>query len=174
MARTTRTSDGDTPAKVLPPDATATAGNGVAPPDEISAEDFPAPDGGTREACDDFDSLENFALPQDFDPGVLEEDPPVVVRKPSAWDFFRVHPDPAMTLTVGIAEVALLDALVGQMIRRPFRGPRRVTSEPMTPEKRIEIRAFARAHPELTQTQIALALSVNQGRVSETLHGFRE
>jgi hypothetical protein len=29
-----------------------------------------------------------------------------MVRRPSAWDYFRVHPDPAMTLAVGVVEIA--------------------------------------------------------------------
>jgi hypothetical protein len=78
------------------------AGNGAA----ITASDFAAPDDAGEAVSDDFDNLESFALPQDFNPGVLEEDPPVMVRKPSPWDFFRVHPDPAMSLLVGIVEIA--------------------------------------------------------------------
>jgi hypothetical protein len=99
----------------------AVGGNGSDPPPSPSttatapdsdggfgdASEFAAPDdGATRhDAGDDFDSIDKFALPQDFNPGVDEEDPPVMVRKPSAWDFFRVHPDPAMTLSVGIVEI---------------------------------------------------------------------
>jgi hypothetical protein len=55
--------------------------------------------------ADDFDSLESFALPQDFDPGVEEEDPPVSCRKPGPFDFFRVHPDSAWSANVGIVEL---------------------------------------------------------------------
>jgi hypothetical protein len=59
----------------------------------------------TTPGADDFDSLESFALPQDFDPGVEEEDPPVSCRKPGPFDFFRVHPDPAWSANVGIVEL---------------------------------------------------------------------
>jgi hypothetical protein len=72
-----------------------------------------------------------------------------------------------------LGEIQLLNALILELCRRRHAGPRRVTSERMTPEKRMEIREYARAHPELTQTEITLHLNVNQGRVSETLHGFR-
>jgi hypothetical protein len=73
---------------------------------EFDMSEFLEGDQREERAVDDFDCLETFALPQDFNPGVLEEDPPVVVRRPGAWDYFRVHPDPAMTLTVGIVEIA--------------------------------------------------------------------
>jgi hypothetical protein len=72
------------------------------------------------------------------------------------------------------AEVALLEHVIVELWRRRHFGPRRVTSEKMTPEKREEIRAYRRAHPSLSQTEIATALHVNQGRVSEALHGWRQ
>jgi hypothetical protein len=105
---------------VPPPDPEAAiGGNGAHPPkrpleaapDDIGPDDigdaseFAAPDDETagRGIGDGFDSLDGLALPQDFDPGMYEEDPPVEVRKPSAWDFIRVHP--TMTLQVGIIEI---------------------------------------------------------------------
>ncbi len=112
MARQTRASATDRDRDTPPPEAVlkqATDGNGATSDDgaELAARDFAAPDEGMmQKADDDFDNLERFALPQDFNPGVIEDDPPVVVRKPSAWDFFRVHPDPVMTLSVGIVEIA--------------------------------------------------------------------
>jgi hypothetical protein len=121
MAKT-RTTEADDATKAPPPDPeTATAAgngsNGAASPNETTAlaahgegdasvlSDFITDDDKTEAPADDFDSLESFALPQAFDPSVEEEDPPVGVRKPGPMDFFRVHPDPAMSCNVGIIEL---------------------------------------------------------------------
>ena len=55
-------------------------------------------------ATDDFDRMEDFALAQDFNPNEVEEEPPVARKRPPRDDYFRVHPDPKMTITVGIYE----------------------------------------------------------------------
>jgi hypothetical protein len=43
----------------------------------------------------------------------------------------------------------------------------------VTPELKAEMAAFAKAHPELSQTAIASRFNVNPGRVSEALQGKR-
>jgi hypothetical protein len=89
----------------MPPDA-ATAAAADEPEDNGGMSAFIAEDEGAAETMiDEFDSLESFALPQNFDPGVEEEDPPVSCRRPGPFDFFRVHPDPAMSVNVGILEL---------------------------------------------------------------------
>jgi hypothetical protein len=60
-----------------------------------------------------------------------------------------------------LGEIQLLNALILELCRRRRGGPRRAISERMALEKRMEIREYARARPEL----IALHLNVNQGRV---------
>ncbi|GJE08380.1 hypothetical protein AOPFMNJM_3717 [Methylobacterium jeotgali] len=44
----------------------------------------------------------------------------------------------------------------------------------MTPELRAQIRKFAASFPDLVQSKIAEHFNVSQGRVSETLAGYRE
>lgn len=56
--------------------------------------------------------------------------------------------------------------------RRPVRKAEAI-STPMSDEVADEIRAYAEAHPGLTQALIAIAFGVNQGRVSEALRGKR-
>jgi hypothetical protein len=51
-----------------------------------------------------------------------------------------------------LEEIRRLNLMIAELYRRRHAGPRRATSERMTPEKRMEIREYARAHPELTQT----------------------
>jgi hypothetical protein len=64
--------------------------------------------------------------------------------------------------------------LSDQIARRPSstRGPR--VSARMTPALRAQIKAYAKAHPGLSQMQIAERFNVNSGRVSETLRGKRK
>jgi hypothetical protein len=66
-----------------------------------------------------------------------------------------------------------LDLLRQDTKRRRFAGPRKVVSPKATPELREQIRAFARANPDLAQIEIANKFGVNAGRVSEALHGWR-
>lgn len=64
-------------------------------------------------------------------------------------------------------------ALADELDRR--RGGRRAaaTSTPMSPALRLEIRRYAEAHPDASQSDISRVFNVNPGRVSETLRGFR-
>jgi len=111
MAKNGPTIDAGSAGAQMPPDAAAAAddapdqpgGNGVADDDEFAIEDNPAQPGPEPE--DDFDNPENYALGQDFNPGVREIDAPLACRKPRAFEFFRVNPDPAMTCTVAIVEL---------------------------------------------------------------------
>jgi hypothetical protein len=101
MARTRSSDVTGAPEIPLP----SVEGNGAAEDFEDMSDFIAGHDAAAVGADDDFDSLESFALPQDFDPGVEEEDPPVSARKPGPFDFFRVHPDPAMSANVGIVEL---------------------------------------------------------------------
>ena len=47
------------------------------------------------------------------------------------------------------------------------------TSRKMTSELREAVHAYHAAHPTLSQFAIATHFGINQGRVSETLRGFR-
>jgi hypothetical protein len=88
----------------MPPNA-ATAAAADEPEDNDDMSGFIAEnEGAAATMMDDFDSLESFALPQDFDPRVEEEDRPVSCHKPPRDDYFRVHPGPDMTATVGVFE----------------------------------------------------------------------
>lgn len=65
-----------------------------------------------------------------------------------------------------------LDRLADELDRRKgARSP--VASVPMTPELAAAIRAYAVAHPGVSQATIAEFFKVNQGRVSEALNGKR-
>jgi hypothetical protein len=48
------------------------------------------------------------------------------------------------------------------------------SSTPMTPELREEIRAMKKAHPEMTNQQIANHFNVNQGRVTDACRGKKK
>src|SRR5688572_21118661 len=102
MARATRTSEDEPKAPM--PEPEVARGNGIAE-EEGSLDDYivAAPD--ARLEQDDFDNLERFALPQDFNPDVEEEDPPVPCCNPPKADFFCVNPAPEMTAIVGIVEL---------------------------------------------------------------------
>lgn len=63
--------------------------------------------------------------------------------------------------------------LVSQLIRRPAIRRAPTVSVPLTPELARAIRAYAKAHPDMTEHQISVRFGVNQGRVSEALHGKR-
>lgn len=68
----------------------------------------------------------------------------------------------------------LLDFLVTELWRKKSR--RKVSKPirtPLTPEKKIEIRAFARAHKDMDLQEIANHFNVNPGRVSEIVSGHR-
>jgi hypothetical protein len=67
-----------------------------------------------------------------------------------------------------------LRGLAEETKRRPRVRQAAPRSRPMTPELRAEIRRYAAGHPRATQAEIAAALHVNPGRVSETLGGKRE
>jgi hypothetical protein len=59
-----------------------------------------------------------------------------------------------------------------------MRRRKKVTNAPVasvriTDDLRRQIRAYHRLYPDATQHQIALHFNVNNGRVSETLAGFR-
>jgi hypothetical protein len=54
--------------------------------------------------ADELDSLEEFALEQNFNPNEIEHDPPVPARRPQPDVYFRVRPGDEHTLTVGIYE----------------------------------------------------------------------
>jgi hypothetical protein len=76
----------------------------------------------------------------------------------------------ALSRIHGIAE---LDRLAGELSRRsPVKVAAR-TSSPMTDSLRNEIRAYARANPDMSQVDIAARFTVNPGRVSEALRGRR-
>lgn len=49
-----------------------------------------------------------------------------------------------------------------------------VTSRPMTRTLAVAVRAYAAAHPETSQQQIAAVFHLNNGRISEALRGYRE
>jgi hypothetical protein len=57
--------------------------------------------------------------------------------------------------------------------RKPVR---RTRARQMTPtdERRAEIRSFAAANPDMSEWDIGRRFGLNQGRISEALHGFRK
>ncbi|WP_238278078.1 MULTISPECIES: hypothetical protein [Methylobacterium] len=67
-----------------------------------------------------------------------------------------------------------LAELADELRRRPPTRRAPVSSERMTPELRAQIRKFAASFPDLVQSKIAEHFNVSQGRVSETLAGYRE
>ena len=62
--------------------------------------------------------------------------------------------------------------LADETKRRRHRSVEAV-SVPMTADLARRIRAFAKANPGMAQFQIGQVFNVNQGRVSEALHGER-
>jgi hypothetical protein len=79
----------------------------------------------------------------------------------------------------GLAGEAFLVRSLDRHLRRnrfvkvpPLRGACRA-SRSMTPELAVRIRTMKAENPDMTSQQIADALGVNSGRVSEALHGLR-
>jgi hypothetical protein len=71
----------------------------------VSLDDVAAPQTETGSARDAVLNLDDIRLDQDFDPNEVEEDKSfLVLKKPPKDDYFRIHPDPAMTMNVGIYE----------------------------------------------------------------------
>jgi|SRR3954467_15305208 hypothetical protein len=57
--------------------------------------------------------------------------------------------------------------------RNERRGSRGGSYQRVTPERAAAIRAYAEAHPDLTQHEISVLFEVNNGRISEALNGRR-
>ena len=66
-----------------------------------------------------------------------------------------------------------LNALAGEIARRPSGKRARPSSAPMTDELRDEIRVLKQTNPDISQANIGRAPNTNPGRVSETLKGKR-
>lgn len=66
-----------------------------------------------------------------------------------------------------------MDLLEARLRRRSPSRRAKITSRRMTPLLRAEIRTMAAEHPEMAMHEIAAALQVNVGRVSEVLAGRR-
>lgn len=66
-----------------------------------------------------------------------------------------------------------LDRLADQLNRRNSGRRSPAASVPMTSELAAAIRAYAVAHPGVSQATIAEFFKVNQGRVSEAINGKR-
>jgi hypothetical protein len=64
-----------------------------------------------------------------------------------------------------------LDLIEARLRRRSPSRRAKITSRRMTPALRAEIRAMAEKHSEMAMHEIAAALKVNVGRVSEVLAG---
>ncbi|HEX2338128.1 MAG TPA: hypothetical protein VHI72_16830 [Hyphomicrobiaceae bacterium] len=73
-------------------------------------------------------------------------------------------------------EIHRLEELINQLTCRRLASPgsRRAVFPRATPELRAEIHEYARAHPDLAQSEIALHFGINPGRLSECLHGWRQ
>lgn len=71
----------------------------------------------------------------------------------------------------GIHGLPELSEIADGLRRRPptRKAPR--SSVPMTAELAVEIRAYAKARPGLTQAAIGRVFNVNPGRVSEAIAG---
>lgn len=63
--------------------------------------------------------------------------------------------------------------LADETKRRSSRGLKPYNAVPITPELAREIRNYHVDHPWTSQAEIAKRFNVNQGRVSEILHGKR-
>lgn len=66
-----------------------------------------------------------------------------------------------------------LNTYAAELRRRNNGERRRPQSATFTPELAAQIRAYHAANPNLTQAAIARHFNVNNGRVSEALHGKR-
>lgn len=71
-----------------------------------------------------------------------------------------------------------IDAIVTELWRKSPRrlpaGAKRVTSTPMTPELKLEIKSYVREHKAMSLQAIANHFKVNPGRVSEIVSGMRK
>jgi len=70
-------------------------------------------------------------------------------------------------------EVRGIRLIVKELWRRPAVRQSRAKADPATRKLRAEIRAYAKAHPEMLNREIGLVFNVDSGRVSEALAGFR-
>tara|TARA_R110000868_G_scaffold41899_6_gene142404 strand:- start:977 stop:1300 length:324 start_codon:yes stop_codon:yes gene_type:complete len=66
-----------------------------------------------------------------------------------------------------------LRALMPHLYRRPQHRRVRCESIAVTPKIVRTVRAFAAAHPRVSQKQMCIKFEINQARVSEILHGPR-
>lgn len=57
--------------------------------------------------------------------------------------------------------------------RKPWRRPVRPRSVAMTPEIAASVRRYVAAHPDVPEDRVGDVFGINQGRVSEALHGHR-
>ena len=65
-----------------------------------------------------------------------------------------------------------INALMQETYRRSYtRAP--VKSKRITADVRASVRAMAEANPDMSHQEIGTAHNINQGRVSEILHGHR-
>ena len=96
------------------------------------------------------------------------------MKMPEVRDALRVIADKIETLHSDPVLAEELRDLANETIRRKHAAKPRVTSPPMTAEMKRRIWKLRQANPKMTQTEIANLLGINAGRVSETLHGFRE
>lgn len=76
------------------------------------------------------------------------------------------------------AAAKAIDAIVTELWRKPSRklapGAPRIQSTRMTPELKLEIKAYARVHRKASLQWIANHFRVNPGRVSEIVSGARK
>jgi hypothetical protein len=91
--------------------------------ESIDSDDLAVPeDIAARSAIDTVENLDDYALSQDFSLDETEETPPVIISKPPKDDYFRVHPDPGMTQTVGIYETSDGECYIVKKAVRPVFG----------------------------------------------------
>ena len=64
--------------------------------------------------------------------------------------------------------------LADELRRRKLDARAPIASKHMNDHLRADIIEYAKSHPDMTQFAIAEKFGVNQGRVSEALHGFRK
>ena len=70
-------------------------------------------------------------------------------------------------------DIPRLAELAYEMRRRRSKPRVKKHCETVTPELRAHIREYSNLFPRLSQFQIGQLFNVNQGRVSEALHGHR-
>lgn len=71
-------------------------------------------------------------------------------------------------------EVRGIRMIVKELMRRSPVRRTRVKALPSTASLRSQIRAYAKAHPDMNNRDIAAMYGVDGGRVSEALAGFRK